>query len=143
MRRRAIIAALLLACAILAPDVASASSSKKEEGHGAPQAPQTVMVDGLSIPVVRRRQVEGQVALIIAIEPADVAAQQKIEASMPRLRDAYISDLYGYFGAIGFDGSAGAIQAVLQRLTRATDRLLGPGVAKALLLQSAINYPAS
>jgi hypothetical protein len=142
MRHWAILATLLLVCAVWTPDGARASSSKKEEATG-PQGPQTVMVEGLSVPVVRRRQVEGHVMVVIALEPVDLAAQHKIEAAMPRLRDAYISDLYAYFGAVGYDGSASALQAVIQRLTRATEKTLGPGVAKSVLLQGASNNPMS
>src|SRR3546814_4464776 len=61
---------------------------------------------------------------------SDLKAKALSEEAMPRLRDAFLQDLYGYFAnqAPGQEGIN--VTVVKARLKNASDKAAGPGVVK-------------
>src|SRR3546814_9341724 len=74
--------------------------SKPEPSGEEPAAvvdPTFINIGALSIPVIRGGQVRKYVLLHLTLELVDRKAKALAEEAMPRLRDAFLQDLYGYF----------------------------------------------
>lgn len=106
-----------------------------EEGHEAAK-PEYVQIDPLILPVVNAQGLTQVVSLVVTIEVPDVAAAEKVTAKIPRLKDAYIQDLYGALGrqasTRGGMVDVGALKARLNAITR---RVVGQDIDSDVLLQ--------
>ncbi|MFO0995146.1 MAG: hypothetical protein U1F33_00580 [Alphaproteobacteria bacterium] len=110
---------------------------KDEGGHGKKGGDESasLVVENLTIPVIRHQRVERHVTLSFSLEPANVDARHKIYEAMPRLRNAYVMDLMAYLRVVDLDGEPPAIDAIRSRLMLVTERTIGAGVVKSLYFQ--------
>lgn len=117
----------------------AAAEAAAKEGHGEadPAAkPEYVQMDPLILPVVNAQGVTQVISLVITIEVPDSGAAEKVTARIPRLKDAYIQDLYGALGRqASTAGGIVDVGAIKQRLNAVTHRVMGEGVAGDVLLQ--------
>lgn len=96
--------------------------------------PEFEEIDSLSIPVIRNGKVMKFVLLKVAVELTDGDYRTRVQSYMPRLKDAYLRELHGYFATVPVDDPIN-VRAVTKRLMRASARVLGPGVVKDILVQ--------
>ena len=96
------------------------------------------------LPVVGNRRIEQVVGLVVALEVAEPANAALVEQNVPKLTDAFITDLYGALepARLG-DGGLVSIDHVKGKLSRASDRVLGEGVVKEVLVQMVNQRPLS
>ena len=117
------------------------ADAKKEAkgGHGeaaAEKGPLYVKLAPLVVPIMDSEGVSQVISMVIAIEVPDEDSSKKVEALTPRIRDAYIQDLYGLLNErAALENGVVKIGYVKQRLSAATEKVLGPGIAKDVLLQ--------
>lgn len=106
----------------------------KKGGHGAASA--FVQLDPLILPVVDRNGVSQVVSLVVVIETTDEATKTEIEHLSPRLKDAFIQDMYGVLSHETIM-SGGVIQVapLKDRLYKISNHVLGDGKATQVLLQ--------
>lgn len=139
---------LLAGALALGAAPAHAGGAKKEEahgkddgGHGKKGQPETsfVQLDPFVVPVIRNGQLQRHVTLSLAIEAKDPASRAKVEAAMPRVRDAFARDLHAFLAVVPYDGSGALLQSMTQRLARVAERAVGGGLIKAVLLQGAVD----
>lgn len=118
---------------------------KKDDGQGKTSGPPTnfVTLEPFVVPIIRNGQLQRHVTLAIVIEAKDQDAKGKVEAAMPRLRDAFVRDLHAYLAVVPYDGSGTLLQAMMQRLARIADGTVGAGRIKAVLLQGAADRNVS
>ncbi len=142
--------AIVLASAKKAEGEAGASEKadpqgKKDGGQGKTSGPPTnfVSLEPFVVPIIRNGQLQRHVTLAIVIEAKDQDAKGKVEAAMPRLRDAFVRDLHAYLAVVPYDGSGALLQAMMQRLARIADGAVGAGHIKAVLLQGAADRKVS
>lgn len=128
MRRRQILASLLLTAALgAAPGIASANEGKKEE------KPVTYFqMDPINAIVLRRDGRRGVMTLETGLEVRDPVLMKKAQASTPRLRAAFAQVLMIY--AAGLRGGAPPdIDYISRELQKAADQVLGKPGSKVML----------
>ncbi len=110
------------------------ASSAKEEGPK-PEF-EYVELKPLILPIITERGLTQQVSLLVSVE-IPYGKKSEIEPYSPRLADAYISDLYGALGSghAMMRGNIVDVQAVKERLTAVTNKVIGAEKFNTILLQ--------
>jgi hypothetical protein len=90
----------------------------------------------LQVPVISEQGVVRQVSVVVSLAVPSGKTEQ-VEAMMPRLADAFFSDLYNLLGEGGATLEGGAIDtdAIRTVLAAKTRKLLGPDMVNDVLLQ--------
>ena len=115
-------------------EVADAHEEKAESGHG--EAAAFVELDPLILPIIDNDGVHQVVSMVVAIEVADAPTADKVKAMSPRLKDAFIQDMYGALNEhAALKGGVIQVTAIKKRLNEVTNKVLGEGVAHDVLLQ--------
>lgn len=121
-------------------EVADEAKAKEAEGHEGDEAakpePEYVQLDPLILPIINAQGVTQTISLVITIEVPDAVSAEKVTARAPRLKDAYIQDLYGALGRqASTQGGVVDVGAIKARLNAITRRVMGEGVTGDVLLQ--------
>jgi hypothetical protein len=111
-----------------APAAASSAEGEKKKGGGESFVP----VRALTATVMRSNGRRGVLTVECGLDIADNNLRTRAEASLPRLRDAYVRFLLTYGGAVPA-GSPPSPEIIGGALQRATDQVLGKPGAKVLL----------
>ncbi|WP_119165502.1 flagellar basal body-associated FliL family protein [Algihabitans albus] len=99
-------------------------------------APLYVSLDKLLVPVIENNRVTHHLTLAISVEVAGPEADAKLREAMPRVIDAFNTELYGLM-SLEFVRQGGAeLPLVKQRLLLVSERELGPGVITDVLIRS-------
>ncbi|MAO93188.1 MULTISPECIES: flagellar basal body-associated FliL family protein [unclassified Hwanghaeella] len=103
-----------------------------------PPPPDTRLIelDPLRIPVIRGGVVVNYVILNVTLEtigPDNEAFAQKL---MPRLRNAFLTDLNGYFAVVPVEDRI-LVKSLKRRMLVISGRVLGRGVVNDVLIQNA------
>lgn len=139
--RLIVIAVLLLIVAGVTATVGLAPVTKEVETAAQNAAgpdfehPYFVKMGHYVLPVIRNDDLKAQVSISIGVEVGSSAAVDKVHALMPVLRDAYFRDLNRT--AVWRDPETGyslPLVQVKRRLRRISDRILGPGVIREVLV---------
>lgn len=120
--------AAMLALLQVAPAAASSAEGEKKKGGGESFVP----VRALTATVLRANGKRGVLTVECGLDVADNGLRAKAEASLPRLRDAYVRFLLPYAGAVPA-GAPPSPEIIGGALQRATDQVLGKPGAKLLL----------
>lgn len=110
----------------------------KQDSHGEEGGKkfEYVELDPLVLPVMGRDGVSEVISIVIAIEVEDSGKADEVENQIPRLTDAFIQDMYGVLSrqTVLKDGVL-QVGEIKRRLLSVSQRVLGEGVAKDVLLQ--------
>lgn len=121
---RALICMFLI---LVAPGMARADEGEAAE-NAAPKAEfEYVEMRPIVLPVINERGLTQQVAVVVSLEvPPD--GVDEVKTMMPKLTDAYISDLYGAFGSGRVMKRSGLVNVPVlkDRLSRKTEKVMGP-----------------
>lgn len=111
-----------------------AKADEDGEGHGA--GVEFVELDPLILPIVDNDGVSQVVSLVVALEVSDAAAAERVKAMSPRLKDAYIQDMYGILNKhAAMKGGVLQVVDIKERLNKATTKIMGKDVVHDVLLQ--------
>lgn len=113
-------------------------AAKAETGHGEEaQAPsEFVKLDPLILPIIDQNGVSQVLNLVIAIEVPDKAAADEVTRLSPRLKDAYITELYGILNKeAAIHNGVVQVGAIKKKLAAITEKVVGKEKAKDVLLQ--------
>lgn len=111
---------------------AKAEKAKKHDQHTS----SFVQLDPLILPVVGKDGLTQIVSLVIVIETPDEAGKQRVTYMSPRLKDAFIQDMYGALNQEDvMRGGIIEVTALKNRLHKVSDRVMGEGVVNNVLLQ--------
>lgn len=103
-------------------------------GHGAEAF--YVELDPLILPIVDNDGVSQVVSLVIAIEVEDDATKKEFEAQIPRLKDAYIQEMYGVLSKhAALKGGVLQVTYLKERLNQISAKVLGDEKYFDVLLQ--------
>ena len=104
-----------------------------------------VKIDPLTLPIVNKSGVVQIVNISITLEVEDAEKAKEIERFTPRLKDAYIQDMYGALGSATALTTSGVIEVntVKKRLNAVTEKVLGNDSVRDVLLQAVQQRKAS
>ena len=140
---------LLGALAALAALPAAAAEEKedkedkedKDDKDGKPPVPGVPIffnIPSIVLPVVEGSAITRQVSVLLTVELAEGHRRKEASSKRRELTDAFITELYSLYG-----WRSGANQLVDERLVKrrllaVADRVLGPGVAHAILIRQLV-----
>lgn len=118
--------------------ILSAQTHENAESAPPPTMPDIrfVEMDALRIPVLRGGAVVNYVVLNITLETIGPENEQLARALIPRLTNAYLTDLNGYFASVPVEDRI-LVKAIKRRLQIIANRVLGPGTVNDILIQNA------
>lgn len=114
-------------------DHAAAKESKKKNAHAAMVF---VEIDPLILPIIDADGINQLVSLVIVLQVHDEAQKAEVTLQMPRIKDAYIQDMYGVLNKhVALKDGVIQVGIIKEKLGIANDRVLGEGVVQDVLLQ--------
>ena len=85
-----------------------------------------VELDPLILPIVDATGVSQTVSMVIAFEVIDSSAAGKVEHMAPKLKDAFIQDMYGMFSRqAALEGGVIKVGVIKKRLNYISDKVMG------------------
>ncbi|MEM9468714.1 MAG: flagellar basal body-associated FliL family protein [Pseudomonadota bacterium] len=95
-----------------------------------------VRLEPMILPIIDNVGVSQVVTLVVALEVNGSAAAEKAEMMAPRLKDAFIQDMYGVLNRkASLEGGVIKVDQLKARLNRATTKVLGEDAVNDVLLQ--------
>jgi flagellar basal body-associated protein FliL len=114
---------------------AEPESEGAEHHESAALGPSFIDLDPLTVPVVRDGVVERVVRIDLSLELKESMPALQAEQSAPRLTDVFVVELYALLAHRRMEEQRYDTAIIKKRLQAASDRLLGPGVVAAVLVQ--------
>lgn len=97
-----------------------------------------VDLETLNIAVIHNRRIEKHVVLQVSLEVVDEDARAIVSKSLPRIKDAFIKDMYDFY-AYQTPGKGGVnVEVIKRRLKRTVDEVMKDNSVKDVLIQGAI-----
>ena len=97
---------------------------------------QFVEIDPLILPIVDRNGVSQVVSMVVTLEVYDAEAAGRVEHMIPKLKDAYIQDLYGALNKhASLKGGVIQVSDIKKRLHKISHKVIGEEHVNAVLLQ--------
>ena len=114
-------------------DGAYAEASKKpEEGNNG--AMEYVKLDPLILPIIDEDGVYQVLSMVVVIEVGGVMDADKVKAKKPRLKDAYIQDMYGVLNEhAAIKNGVVQVSIIKKRLNNITHNIMGDVETEVLL----------
>lgn len=114
--------------------------AKKDEKHdkkGSHNAhAEFVELDPLILPIIDKNGVNQVVSLVLVLEVADSHSAGVVSTMEPRLKDAYIQDMYGMLNShAALKGGVIQVAKIKSRLNKISSDVLGEDVVQDVLLQ--------
>jgi len=116
--------------------ILAAEGEMAEEPPPPPPDIRFIEMDSLRIPVIRGGAVVNYIALTVSLETIGPDNEELATSLLPRLRNAFLTDLNGYFATVPIEDRI-MVRSIKRRLLILCDRVLGPGVVSAVLIQNA------
>ena len=90
----------------------------------------------LVLPIVDKNGVSQVISLVVSIEVKDEISAKEVERLSPRLKDAYIQDMYGVLTKqAAMEGGVVQVGYIKNRLNTVTLKVLGKDLVRDVLLQ--------
>ena len=111
------------------------SHKASADGHAAPQNMYYTM-DPLVLPVISEEGLSQVINMVIVLEVSDEAAKDKVKYMAPRIKDAFIQDMYGVLNKhAALQGGVVQVRVIKDRLNQIANRVMGDGSINDVLLQ--------
>lgn len=123
---------------LMKPAQASEKSEKKEtaKSEGGDAAVSFVQMSPLTLPILDKNGVSQIISIVISIEVKDEIAAKEVERLTPRLKDAYIQDMYGVLTKqAAMAGGVIQVGYIKNRLNQVTAKVMGKDKVNDVLLQ--------
>lgn len=115
-------------------DAHKQTAKKAKGGHDA--APSFVELDPLILPIVDNNGVSQIVTMVISLEVHDAAAAETVSSLSPRLKDAFIQDMYGVLNRhAALKGGVIQVSKIKERLSVLSGKVVGENMISDVLLQ--------
>ncbi len=118
-----------------ASETAKEETAKKEEVNKDATVA-FVQMSPLVLPIVDKNGVSQIINLVISLEVKDAETGKEVERLQPRLKDAYIQDMYGVLTRqAAMEGGVVQVGYIKSRLNKVTARVMGKDKVQDVLLQ--------
>lgn len=95
-----------------------------------------VEMDPIILPIIGRDGISQTVSMVVSIQVADDLKAEEVRQHLPRLADAYLSDMYGTLSQqAAMDAGVIKVSMLKSRLAAITHKVMGEGVVQDVLLQ--------
>ncbi len=113
---------------------------EEEEAKQAEAEAQVELIEfeTISVPIIQNRQIKKQVMIQFTLEMVNAKAKENAERRMPRLQNALFLTVWGYFSNQRTGQVTINLGQVKSRLQRASDKVLGPGQVKGVIIKNAV-----
>lgn len=112
------------------------TSAKEAKKKSKPEHLAFVEMDPLILPIVDADGVNQLVSLVIVLQVHDEKQKAEVTAQMPRIKDAYIQDMYGVLNKhVAVKDGVIQVSIIKEKLNTASERILGEDVVQDVLLQ--------
>ncbi len=105
------------------------------------EPPRFIDMDPLVIPIFQGDRVAATIQIQLKLEALGADNEERIIKLMPRLSDAFVSDLYSFIPRLLKKEERLDVSILKQRIQMAADKITGQGVVKEVLIQSVIDRP--
>lgn len=116
-----------------------AHKESKKDDHGDGHASSNVSfvrLDPLILPIIDGSGVNQVVSLVIVLEVEDQFIATEVRRLTPRLKDAYIQNMYGMLNRkASMEGGVLKVSDIKRRLNDVTDKVMGEGAVNDVLLE--------
>lgn len=120
-----------------------AKEEPKLDAHGQPIHSEFVELDALILPIIDEDGLTQVISLVVALEVEGADAAGKVESMSPKLKDAFIQDMYGMLSHKGsMKGGIIQVGPLKTRLNAISKKVMGDDVVKDVLLQVVQQRPA-
>ena len=114
------------------------AEKKPAKGEVAIEGPAFVKMAPIVLPIFNKEnKVTRQAGLVLALELEPGKTAVDVEPNERKLRDAFITDLYTLFDQAADAEHVIDVVLIKQRLQETSERVLGPGIVHAVLIQQA------
>ncbi|MCD8496844.1 MAG: hypothetical protein LRZ85_01405 [Alphaproteobacteria bacterium] len=94
-----------------------------------------VELSPMLVPVIDREGISQNVSLVVSIEVLDIHAADKVKEYEPRLKNAYIQEMYGILNRhAALKGGVLHVSAIKDRLDKVSEQILGKDVIHGVVL---------
>lgn len=95
-----------------------------------------VELDPLILPILDENGVSQVISMIVALEVGDASSAEKVKKYSPRLKNAFIKDMYGVLNRYAaLKGGIIKASSVKKRLENISDNVLGDDIIQGVMLQ--------
>ncbi len=117
-------------------DTAEHTEAKDAKKKEKPAHMAFVEMDPLVLPIIDADGINQMVSLVIVLQVHDEQQKAEVTAQLPRIKDAYIQDMYGVLNKhVAVKDGVIQVSVIKERLNAATVRVLGDDVVSDVLLQ--------
>jgi flagellar protein FliL len=119
---------------------------KEDTGEAPPPEPEPITatfleLDALNVPVIQNGKIQRYILLRVTLDMRDAEVRTLALSYMPKLRDKYINDLYGYFENLPPSEKGVNINVIKGRMLRVSNSVLGAGAVQKILIQGVFERP--
>jgi flagellar protein FliL len=100
-----------------------------------------IEMDSLNVPVIKNGVIQRYVLLRVTLDMRDGEARTLALAAMPKLRDRFINDLYGYFENLPASEKGVNIKTIKRRMLRTSNAVLGADAVRDILILGVFERP--
>ena len=99
---------------------------------------QFVDLETINIAIIRNRRVVKHVILQVSLEIANEEVRAAVTNALPRIKDAFIKDMYDYYAIAPVKDNGVNVEAIKKRLKRTVATVVRNGSVTDVLIQGAI-----
>lgn len=116
---------------------------KAEKSEGKPGAKITyIEMSPIILPIIDREGISQTVSMVISIQVNNPGNAEEVKANLPKLADAYLSDMYGTLSQkASMEGGVIKVSQLKARLVAITDKVMGHDKVDGVLLQVLQQHP--
>ncbi len=117
-------------------DAKKTAEKGKGGGHGGGSETMYVELDPLILPIIDNNGVSQVVSIVVALEVEGINNSDEVKKMTPKLKDAYIQDMYGVLNKYAaLKGGVIQVNTLKGRLNKITTEVMGKDIVHDVLLQ--------
>ena len=125
---------------------ASTGGAKAEAKKDAPKDGEStvtfVPMEAIVLPVIGRDGISQTVSMVVSLQVSDKEKAEKIKAQLPKLQDAFLSEMYGSLSSPAtMEGGVIKVSALKEQLVQIAKKVLGDDQIDGVLLQVLQQHP--
>lgn len=118
-----------------------AAPEKTEKAEGEAKV-EYISMQPIILPIIGRDGISQTVSMVVSIQVSDKTKAEEVKLNLPKLADAYLSDMYGTLSQkAAMQGGVIKVSMLKARLASITKKVMGEGMVDDVLLQVLQQHP--